>query len=288
MDLSHVAAIVLSIVNSIALLVIVSVGLAVIFGMMGLINLAHGEFLMLGAYMTVTFYRLGLGFWVAAILGSLSVGIFGIVIERSLIRFLYGRLAAMMLATWGLSLIMIQVVTLIFGTSTHSLPTPLGSFKIGDYSFADYSVVVDIAALAMLGLVYVVFTKTRYGVMARAATLDSTMASAIGIDVRRVNMLTFGFGAALSGLGGALLSALAGVVPTFGQQYVGNAFMTVISGGAAVLTGTASASVLLGGVQGVVSNASTAFFGSISLLLVAIVLLRFMPDGISGKWGRRF
>ena len=288
MDLSHVAAIVLSIVNSIALLVIVSVGLAVIFGMMGLINLAHGEFLMLGAYMTVTFYRLGLGFWVAAILGSLSVGIFGIVIERSLIRFLYGRLAAMMLATWGLSLIMIQVVTLIFGTSTHSLPTPLGSFKIGDYSFADYSVVVDIAALAMLGLVYVVFTKTRYGVMARAATLDSTMASAIGIDVRRVNMLTFGFGAALSGLGGALLSALAGVVPTFGQQYVGNAFMTVISGGAAVLTGTASASVLLGGVQGVVSNASTAFFGSISLLLVAIVLLRFMPNGISGKWGRRF
>jgi branched-subunit amino acid ABC-type transport system permease component len=288
MDLSHVAAIVLSIVNSIALLVIVSVGLAVIFGMMGLINLAHGEFLMLGAYMTVTFYRLGLGFWVAAILGSLSVGIFGIVIERSLIRFLYGRLAAMMLATWGLSLIMIQVVTLIFGTSTHSLPTPLGSFKIGGYSFSDYSVAVDIAALAMLGLVYVVFTKTRYGVMARAATLDSTMASAIGIDVRRVNMLTFGFGAALSGLGGALLSALAGVVPTFGQQYVGNAFMTVISGGAAVLTGTASASVLLGGVQGVVSNASTAFFGSISLLLVAIVLLRFMPNGISGKWGRRF
>jgi hypothetical protein len=103
----------------------------------------------------------------------------------------------------------------------------------------------------LLGLVYVVFTRTRYGVMARAATLDATMASAIGIDVRRINMLTFGFGAALSALGGALLSALAGVVPTFGQQYVGNAFMTVISGGAAVLTGTASASVLLGGVQGI-------------------------------------
>ncbi|MCZ2404473.1 branched-chain amino acid ABC transporter permease [Paenarthrobacter sp. Z7-10] len=288
MDMSQAAAIVLSVVNSIALLVIISVGLAVIFGMMGLINLATGEFLMLGAYMTVTFYRLGMGFWVAAILGSLSVGLFGIIIERCLIRFLYGRLAAMMLATWGLSLIMIQVVTLIFGTSTQSLPTPLGSFKIGGYSFSDYSVVVDVAALAMLGLVYVVFTKTRYGTMARAATLDATMASVIGIDVRRVNMLTFGFGAALSGLGGALLSALAGVVPTFGQQYVGNAFMTVISGGAAVLTGTASASVLLGGVQGLVSNASTAFFGSISLLLVAIVLLRFMPNGISGKWGRRF
>jgi branched-chain amino acid transport system permease protein len=136
--------------------------------------------------------------------------------------------------------------------------------------------------------VYVVFTRSRYGVMARAATLDSTMASAIGIDVRRINMLTFGFGAALSGLGGALLSALAGVVPTFGQQYVGNAFMTVISGGAAVLTGTASASALLGGVQGVVANVSSAFFGSIALLLVAIVLLRFMPNGISGKWGRRF
>ncbi|HET7397633.1 MAG TPA: hypothetical protein VFJ94_03835 [Intrasporangium sp.] len=288
MDMPHVAAIALSVVNSIALLVIVSVGLAVIFGMMGLINLAHGEFLMLGAYATVSFYRLGMSFWVAAVLGALAVGLFGIVIERVLVRFLYGRLAAMMLATWGLSLILIQVVTLIYGTSTHSLPTPLGSFTIGPYSFSDYSVVVDLAAVAMLGLVWVVFTRTRYGVMARAATLDPTMAAAIGIDVRRINMLTFGFGAALAGFGGALLSALAGVVPTFGQQYVGNAFMTVISGGAAVLTGTASASALLGGVQGLVSNASTAFFGSISLLLVAIVLLRFMPNGISGKWGRRF
>jgi branched-subunit amino acid ABC-type transport system permease component len=288
MDAAQVLAILLSVVNSIALLVIVSVGLAVIFGMMGLINLAHGEFLMLGAYMTVTFYRLGVGFWLAALLGSLAVGLFGIVIERLLVRFLYGRLAAMMLATWGLSLIIIQVVTLVFGTSTHSLPTPLGSFRIGSYSFSEYSIVVDVAAVAMLGLVYVVFTRTRYGVMARAATLDSTMASAIGIDVRRINMLTFGFGAALSGFGGALLSALAGVVPTFGQQYVGNAFMTVISGGAAVLTGTASASALLGGVQGVVSNVSSAFLGSMALLLVAIVLLRFMPNGISGKWGRRF
>lgn len=288
MHASHVAAVLLSVVNSIALLVIISVGLAVIFGMMGLINLAQGEFLMLGAYLTVTFYRLGVGFWIAAVLGSLAVGIFGLVIERCLIRFLYGRLAAAMLATWGLSLIMIQVVTLIFGTSTHSLPTPLGSFKIGVYSFSDYSIVVDLAAIAMLLLVYVVFTKTRYGVTARAATLHSTMAAAVGIDVRRVNMLTFAFGSALAGFGGALLSALAGVVPTFGQQYVGDAFMTVISGGAAVLTGTASAAVLLGGVSGVVSNLFTVFFGSIALLVVAIVLLRFMPNGISGKWGRRF
>ncbi len=288
MEPSHLAAVGLSVINSVAMLIIVSVGLSVIFGMMGLINLAHGEFLMLGAYMTVTFYRLGLGFWLSALMGALSVGLFGIVIERCLVRFLYGRLAAMMLATWGLSLIMIQMVTIVFGTSTHSLPTPLGSFRIGDYSFSQYSVVVDVAAVAMLAIVYVVFTKTRYGVMARACTLDPKMAAAIGIDVRRVNMLTFGFGAVLAGLGGALLSALAGVVPTFGQQYVGNAFMTVISGGAAVLTGTASASVLLGGVQGVVANISTAFLGSIALLVVAIVLLRFMPNGISGKWGRRF
>ncbi|GAB3881381.1 ABC transporter permease subunit [Terrabacter terrigena] len=288
MDASQVAAIGLSVINSIAMLIIISVGLAVIFGMMGLINLAHGEFLMLGAYMTVTFYRLGLGFWVACLLGALSVGLFGVIIERCLVRFLYGRLAAMMLATWGLSLIIIQGVTIVFGTSTHSLPTPLGSFRIGSYSFSQYSIVVDVAAIAMLALVFVVFTRTRYGAMARASTLDPKMAAAIGIDVRRVNMLTFGFGAALSGLGGALLSALAGVVPTFGQQYVGNAFMTVISGGGAVLTGTASASVLLGGVQGAVANLSTAFLGSIALLVVAIVLLRFMPNGISGKWGRRF
>lgn len=114
----------ISVLSSIALLAIISLGLAVLFGMMGVINLAHGEFLMLGAFFTLTGVRLGLNLWIAMVLAALAVGVVGIVIERLLIRHLYGRMPATMLATWGLSLILVQVIVLIYGPATNGIPTP--------------------------------------------------------------------------------------------------------------------------------------------------------------------
>lgn len=276
-----------SVLTSIALLVVISIGLAVVFGMMGVINLAHGEFLMLGAFFTLTGTRAGLNVFVAMVIAALAVGVVGIVVERALIQFLYGRLAATMLATWGLSLILVQAVVLLYGPATQGIPTPLGAVRIGDYSISQYNLVLIAAAVILLGLVLVVFTRTRYGTMARAATQLPEMASAIGINAKRVNMLTFGFGAALAGAGGALLAPLAGVVPSMGQAYVGRAFMTVVVGGPGVLTGTASAAGLLGAVDSLVSNLVTAFLGTAALLVVAIVLIRILPTGISGKLGRQ-
>ena len=277
----------ISLLQSVALLVIISIGLAVVFGMMGIINLAHGEFLMLGAFFTLAGVRAGLNLWVAMLVASLAVGLVGLVVERLLIQHLYGRLAATMLATWGLSLILVQVVVLVFGSSTQGIPTPLGSFRVGSYSVSWYALVLIAAAVALLALVYGVFTRTRYGTMARAATQLPQMASALGINTKRINMTTFAFGAALAGAGGALLAPLAGVVPSMGQAYVGRAFMTVVVGGPGVLTGTASASGILGGVGEVVANLTTPFLGTAALLLIAIVLLRVMPTGISGRLGRR-
>jgi branched-chain amino acid transport system permease protein len=150
-----------------------------------------------------------------------------------------------------------------------------------------YSLVLIIAAAGMLGLTYLVLTRTRYGTMARAAATLPGMAAAVGIDVRRTNMFTFGFGAALSGAGGALLAPITAVVPSMGQAYVGRAFMTVVVGGPGVLSGTLSASGLLGGVNSVVSNLTTSVLGTAALLVIAIVLLRFLPTGISGYWGRK-
>lgn len=276
-----------SILTSIALLVVISIGLAVVFGMMGVINLAHGEFLMLGAFFTLSGTRAGLNVFVAMVVAALGVGLVGVVVERTLIQFLYGRLAATMLATWGLSLILVQVVVLVYGPATQGIPTPLGAIQVGDYSISQYSLVLIAAAVLLLGLVLLVFTRTRYGTMARAATQLPTMASAVGVNAKHVNMLTFGLGAALAGAGGALLAPLAGVVPGMGQAYVGRAFMTVVVGGPGVLTGTASAAGLLGSVDSLVSNLTSAFLGTAALLLFAIVLIRLLPTGISGKAGKQ-
>lgn len=271
----------------ISVLVIVSIGLAVIFGMMGIINLAHGEFLMLGAYVTLSAARAGLNLWLAMLFAALMVGLFGVLMERLLIHRLYGRLADSMLATWGLSLILAQGVSDVFGPSTQGIPTPLGNVQVGGYSISEYSFVLIGAAVLMLLLVLWVFKRTRYGTMARAATQLPAMASAVGVNTKRINMWTFGFGASLAGLGGALLAPLAGVTPSMGQAYIARAFMTVIVGGAGVLTGTSAASGLLGGVQYVVSYLSNPFLGQGALLILAIVILRLMPTGLSGYWGRR-
>jgi branched-chain amino acid transport system permease protein len=276
-----------SLLTTVSVLIIISIGLAVVFGMMGVINLAHGEFLMLGAFFTLSGHRAGLNIWVAMVLAAIAVAVVGVVVERLLIQFLYGRLAATMLATWGLSLILVQVVVLVYGSSTQGIPTPLGNTKVGNYSISQYNFVLIAMAAALLGLVYVVFTRTRYGTKARAATQLPDMAAAIGINAKVTNMLTFGFGALLAGAAGALLAPVAGVVPGMGQAYVGRAFMTVVVGGPGVLTGTAASASLLGTVDTIVSNTTTAVLGTAALLVVAIVLLRILPTGISGRTGRQ-
>jgi urea transport system permease protein len=277
----------LSVATSVSLLVIVSIGLAVIFGMMRVINLAHGEFLMLGAFGTLTGVRAGVPIWLAMVLASLAVGLFGLVVERLLIQHLYGRLADTMLATWGLGLILVQVVVLIYGPATQGIATPLGSFRIGRYSFSQYSLVMIAAALALLLLVYVVFTRTPYGIVARAVIQKPQMAAALGVNVKLVNMATFSLGSALAGAGGALIAPVAGVVPSMGQAYIARSFMTVVVGGPGVITGTASASGLLGTIEYGVSYATEPFFGVAALLIAAIVILRVRPTGLSGRWSRQ-
>lgn len=286
MALDHTVAFILTALNGIAVLILISLGLAVIFGMMRIINLAHGEFMMLGAFVALYAVRAGIPLWGAVMLAAVAVGLFGVLIERLLIQYLYGRLEDTMLATWGLSLILVQVVVLVFGASTRGLPTPLGSLRYGRFSISQYSLVLILAAVVMLASVFWAFTRTRFGTMARATMQLPEMASAIGINTRVVNMVTFGVGSALAGAAGALLAPIAGVVPSMGQGYIARAFMTVILGGPAVLTGTTSAAAILGMVDRSVSFLTTQFYGQAALLLTAIVLLRLMPTGLSGRLRR--
>lgn len=285
--LDQLAVIVVSVLASIATLLIVSLGLAVIFGLMRVINLAHGEFLMLGAYAVLASTRLHVNIWVSILLAGVAVGVFGLVVERLIIRPLYGRILDTILATWGLSLVLVQAVTLAFGPATNGIGTPLGSVEVGAYSFSAYSLVLIIVAAVLLAGVFVVFTRTGYGIMARAAVQNPSMAQALGIDTARTNMVTFALGSAIAGLGGGLLAPTAGVVPSLGQAFIAQSFMTVIVGGPAVVTGTSAASALLGGSYTLVSYLATPFIGQAALLVLAIVLLRLMPQGLSGGWRRQ-
>ncbi len=274
----------ISVLNSIAVLVIVSIGLAVIFGMMKIINLAHGEFIMLGAYGVLTLSRLHINIWFCIALSSLIVGLFGLVIERLLIRFLYKRPLDTLLATLGLSLVLAQAVVLVYGPTTSGVAEPLGHVQMGRYSASQYQLLLIVVACLLLTAVYALFARTRYGVMARAVVQNPQMASAIGIDSGRTNMVTFAVGSGLAGAAGALLAPIAGVVPSMGQAYVAQAFMTVIVGGQGVLLGTSAASALLGTTYSATSYVFTPFLGQSALLVVAIVLVRVRPQGLSARW----
>jgi len=242
---------------------------------------------MLGAFATLQCTRWGVDIWASMLLAAFFVGLFGLIVERLLIQHLYGRLADTMLATWGLSLILVQAVVQIYGPATRGIPTPLGSFSIGRYSFATYTIVMIGAALGLLALVFWIFTRTRYGVISRAVIQKPQMAAALGIDVRLVNMATFTLGSALAGAGGALLAPVAGVVPNMGSAYIARAFMTVVVGGPGVLTGTSAASGVLGSIEYGVSYATTPFFGVGAVLIAAILILRVMPTGLSGRLNRQ-
>jgi len=281
------AILVLDVVNGISALFLLCLGLAIIFGMMKIINLAHGEFIMLGAYATVISANAGLNIWIAIlVVAPMFVGVVGLIIERCLIRFLYGRLVDSMLATWGLSLAIIGIVTTIFGNTEQGVPTPLGGFSIGSYQSSYYTVFLAGVAIVMMVLVYAVMRYTRLGLIARATMQNPAMAATLGVNPTRVYMTTFAAGAAVTGLAGGLLAPVSGITPGMGGAYIAKAFMTVVGGGAAILSGTASAASLFGAVNQVGAYFTTPVYGEVLVFTAAIVLIRVLPQGISGRFFR--
>jgi branched-chain amino acid transport system permease protein len=286
MDFSLVVGI--EILSAVASLMLISIGLAIIFGMMRIINLAHGEFLMLGGYAAITATKAGVNIWIAMlVVAPLVVGVIGIVVERCVVRFLYGRMVDTMLATWGLSLLLVGLVTTIFGNTTAGISSPLGSMTIGTYTVSLYTLfIVFVAAAVAFGL-WLLLKKTRFGLIARGTMQNANMAAGLGLSPPKVYMVTFGIGAALAGLAGGVLAPITGVVPTIGVAYVAKAFITVIGGGASILTGTISASALFGSVNQLATFATTPVIGEVALLLAAIVLIRLLPQGITDRFFRR-
>ena len=283
--MSFLAIIVLQVIGSVASLVLICLGLAVIFGMMRVINFAHGEFLMLGGYAAITANHAGISLWISMlVVAPLAVGAIGVVVERLIVRHLYGRMIDTMLATWGLSLALIGLTTVVFGNSITGVSAPLGSMSIGVYSIGVYQLFLAVVVAVLLAVGWYVLRYTRAGLIARGSMQDAGMAAALGIDQSRVYAVTCAIGTALSGLAGGLLAPLSGVLPTIGAVYIAKAFITVISGGAAILTGTVAAGTMLGTIDTLATYAFSPVMGEIALLAAATVLLRVLPKGITGRF----
>ena len=288
MDVNQLIIVVIQVAFAIASLALISIGLAIIFGMMRVINLAHGEFLMLGGYAAIFATKYGINIWIAMLVVSpIVVGAIGVIIERTLIRFLYGRMIDTMLATWGLSLFLVGLTTTIFGNTTVGISAPLGSLAIGTYSTSYYTLAVIAISLVVMIAVFLVLRYTKLGLIARGTMQNANMAAALGVSPPRVYAVTFGIGAALSGLAGGVIAPISGVFPTIGVAYIAKAFITVIGGGAAILTGTATASALFGTIQQLGTFTTTPVFGVVMMLAAAIVLIRLLPQGITGTYFRR-
>ncbi|WP_273523407.1 ABC transporter permease subunit [Rhodosalinus sediminis] len=272
--------------DAFAFLVISCAGLAIIFGMMGIINLAHGEFIMCGAYVTASTARMGFPLPVAILCGALVAGIVGMIVERTVVRHLYHRPLDSIIATWGISLIATQGVLIVLGSTMQGIGTPLGSIEVGERSYSAYRLVLMGAAVALLSGLYLLFYHTRFGVIARATIQRPQMAQALGVDTRRIYGLTFGLGAALAGLAGGLYAPTMTMVPTMGATFIVESFVTVVVGGADIFVGAAPAAAILAVIRAALTAWYGQLFGQIGLLLAVIIVIRVMPGGLSA-WIKR-
>ena len=270
--------------DTVSFLILSAIGLIIIFGMMGVINLAHGEMMMVGAYTTSFAYYSGIHLIISVILGGLVTSVFGILLERLIIRRFYGQLLSSLVATWGLSLLLSQGALLAFGPQIKTVPTPMGSFSVGELSFSNYRVFLFIFSIFLIIGVWSIFNWTRFGLQARATMENPKMAKALGVNTHRIYALTFGLGAGLAGIAGGLFALTATIGPFYGQSYTPQAFITVVVGGIAnIFSGLIASAFSLAAVKTAFVFQYNILIGHVSMLIIAIISIRMMPEGIS-QW----
>lgn len=274
-----------------SILLMVAVGLAIIYGSMGVINLAHGEFVMLGAYaawaMQVFF---GLNILVSIPFVFLGVGVVGWLIESGIVKRLYRRPLDTILATWGVGIVLQQLIRLGVGPDSLFVQRPAlldGNLVIGNVVMSNYRIFVIVFATAILIATWLLLTRTEYGMKLRAVIQNREISECYGIRAERVYSLTFAYGAGLAGIAGALITPLVSVTPTMGTYLVVDAFLVVIIGGVGSLIGTAVASGIVGESTALFSMLMNDTMGRIAVLVGIILLIRFRPQGLFPETIRR-
>ena len=280
-------------------LLLAALGLAITFGLLGVINMAHGEMLMLGAYSTYVVQLMMQRYVPAAIefypLIALPVAFFvtatiGMALERTVIRHLYGRPLETLLATWGISLMLIQLVRLVFGAQNVEVANPAwlsGGIQVLPNLVLPYNRIVIIAfALFVVVLTWLLLNKTRLGLNVRAVTQNRNMAACCGVPTGRVDMLAFGLGSGIAGLGGVALSQIGNVGPDLGQSYIIDSFLVVVLGGVGQLAGSVMAAFGLGIANKILEPQIGAVLGKILILALIILFIQKRPQGLFALKGR--
>jgi urea transport system permease protein len=274
-------ALLLDVLTTAAMLFTVAAGLMIVLGVMKLINFAHGAFLTVGGYVAFILTSNGVSPWLAAP-GAFLFGFgLGLVVERVVVRPLYARPLDAILATWGLAIVIGQLITLSFGREVKFVDSPVaGAIAYLGVSYSAWRLLLLPVAVAIgLGLTALLYF-TRFGLNARAVIMNETLASGLGIDSARVRAVTFGLGSALACAAGALITPLLSVDPDMGLPWLVNSFMLVMVSGVAVPS-LAIASLVLGGVQVLVSTYVSPILGGITIVVMAAVILRINPRGLS-------
>ena len=272
---------VLNALTLISILMLVGLGLAIIFGLMNVINLAHGEFVTIGAYTLAFVESLSGSFWLALALAPIVGGAVGLLVERMMIRHLYTRPLATILATWGLSLVLQQLLQLGFGAAPQRVDGPLpGSAFVFGVAYPAYRLLLITAALSIMAACFAVFRWTRFGLDLRAVIQNRDMAEALGIDTQRVYAIAFTAGAAIAALAGVLIAPLTVVIAQMGVNYLARSFFVVIVGGAGSIAGVPAGSAVVGGTETVLNYHIPVTISQALVLVLAIVIVRFRPRGL--------
>jgi len=282
-----------------SILLLVALGLAITYGLMGVINMAHGELMMLGAYATYVVqgvfqrYLPGAFDWylLAAVpVAFMASALMGVLLERSVIRFLYGRPLETLLATWGISLMLMQLVRTVFGAQNVGVENPSwmsgGVQVLGNLSLPFNRLVIIAFALFVLGAVAWLISKTRLGLFVRGVTQNRPIASCMGVNTARIDTYAFALGSGIAGLAGCALSQVGNVGPDLGQGYIVDAFMVVVLGGVGQLAGTVYAALGLGILNKFLEGWAGAVLAKIAVLVLIIIFIQKRPQGIFAMKGR--
>ena len=281
-----------------SVLLLAAAGLAITFGVMGVINMAHGEMVMIGAYVTFVVQQLmhaylpslyGISLLIAVPMAFLTSGLVGVAVERSLIRWLYGRPLETLLATWGLSLVLQQVVRSIFGANNQDVDTPgwmSGAFQLGGLTLTFNRMYIILFAFLVVAALMAALRYTPLGLRMRAVTQNRRMAAAMGIRTPWIDALTFGLGSGVAGIAGVALSQIDNVSPNLGQGYIIDSFMVVVFGGVGNLWGTTLGALTLGIVNKFLEPIAGAVLGKIVVLVLLILFVQRNPRGMFPLKGR--
>lgn len=285
--MSGAVTIALNALTLISILALVAIGLAVIFGMMDVINLAHGEFVTIGAYTLAYVQAIGGGvpfsgaFWLGLALAPVVGAAFGLLIESTIIRRLYHRPLDTILATFGISLILQKAIELTFGARPQIVYAPVdGLIDVLGARYPAYRLLVIAVAVLLIATTLLVFRYTRFGVDLRAVIQNRAMAEALGIDAKRLTRIAFAMGAALASVAGVLIAPLASVEAHLGSFYMGKAFFVVIIGGIGSVLGSVAGSTLIGGLETILNYQIDPSLASAFVLVLAVVLVRLRPRGL--------